>query len=219
MQDTVIEEDQEFVRAYFDVETDEDVSRMSPWLLRIEMNRTMMVDKKLTLAMVAEKINTEFENELSCIFNDDNAAKMILRVRFLVTPVRLRLFGLCVLSRVYVEQVRIMADEGVKGSDPADQCDAAFLKKIESSMLSQVKLQGIQGIKKVTIRNVSRVVVRPEDGQGYFQENEWMLDTEGVNLQEVSHTLASGGQCCHDPLIEMTLCRSCASLEWTILAP
>lgn len=82
-------------------------------------------------------------------------------------------------------QVRIMADEGVKGSDPADQCDDAFLKKIESSMLSQVKLQGIQGIKKVTIRNVSRLVVRPEDGQGYFQENEWMLDTEGVNLQEV----------------------------------
>ena len=78
-----------------------------------------------------------------------------------------------------------MADEGVKGSDPADQCDDAFLKKIESSMLSQVKLQGIQGIKKVTIRNVSRLVVRPEDGQGYFQENEWMLDTEGVNLQEV----------------------------------
>ena len=83
-----------------------------------------------------------------------------------------------------------MADEGVKGSDPADQCDDAFLKKIESSMLSQVKLQGISGIKKVTIRNVSRLVVRPEDGQGYFQENEWMLDTEGVNLQEVCHTQA-----------------------------
>ena len=68
------------MRAYFDVENDEDVSRMSPWLLRIEMNRAMMVDKKLTLAMIAEKINSEFENELSCIFNDDNAAKMILRV-------------------------------------------------------------------------------------------------------------------------------------------
>ena len=77
----MIEEDQEFVRAYFDVENDEDVNRMSPWLLRIEMNRAMMVDKKLTLPMIAEKINTEFENELSCIFNDDNAAKMILRVR------------------------------------------------------------------------------------------------------------------------------------------
>ncbi|KAK9866738.1 hypothetical protein WJX84_006023 [Apatococcus fuscideae] len=158
--DTVIEEDQEFVRAYFDVENDEDVNRMSPWLLRIEMNRAMMVDKKLTLPMIAEKINTEFENELSCIFNDDNAAKMILRVR-------------------------IMADEAVKGQEAADQCDDAFLKKIESSMLSQVKLQGIQGIKKVTIRNVARLVIRPDEGKGYFKENEWMLDTEGVNLQEV----------------------------------
>ena len=85
LQDTVVEEDQEFVRAYFDLENDEDVSRMSPWLLRIEMNRAMMVDKKLTLAMIAEKINTEFENELSCIFNDDNAAKMILRVSGMLT--------------------------------------------------------------------------------------------------------------------------------------
>ena len=82
-------------------------------------------------------------------------------------------------------QVRIMSDEAVKGQEATDQCDDAFLKKIESSMLSQVKLQGIQGIKKVTIRSVDRLVVRPEVGQGYFKEDEWMLDTEGVNLQEV----------------------------------
>ena len=81
-----------------------------------------------------------------------------------------------------------MADEAVKGQEAADQCDDAFLKKIESSMLSQVKLQGIQGIKKVTIRNVARLVIRPDEGKGYFKENEWMLDTEGVNLQEVSRS-------------------------------
>lgn len=30
---------------------------MSPWLLRIEMARDMMVDKKLLLSEVAERIN------------------------------------------------------------------------------------------------------------------------------------------------------------------
>ena len=81
LQDTVIEEDREFVLAYFEMPDEElDVSRMSPWLLRIELNREMMVDKKLAMADVAERINAEFEDELSCIFNDDNAAKLILRV-------------------------------------------------------------------------------------------------------------------------------------------
>ncbi len=36
---------------------DVDTSRMSPWLLRIEMARDMMVDKKLLLSEVAERIN------------------------------------------------------------------------------------------------------------------------------------------------------------------
>lgn len=65
---------------------DVDVSRMSPWLLRIEMARDMMVDKKLLLSEVAERINSEFEDELHCLFNDDNADRLILRIRW----------GLCV---------------------------------------------------------------------------------------------------------------------------
>jgi DNA-directed RNA polymerase II subunit RPB1 len=79
---TIIEEDREWVEGYFDLnEGDVDVSRMSPWLLRIEMARDMMVDKKLLLSEVAERINSEFEDELHCLFNDDNADKLILRIR------------------------------------------------------------------------------------------------------------------------------------------
>ncbi len=81
--DTVIEEDKEFVHDYFEFEgetMDIDAARMSPWLLRIELNREMMVDKKLSMSAIAEKINFEFKDELTCIFNDDNAEHLILRV-------------------------------------------------------------------------------------------------------------------------------------------
>jgi DNA-directed RNA polymerase II subunit RPB1 len=60
---------------------DIDPDKISPWLLRIELNREMMVDKKLSMADIAEKINREFDDDLSCIFNDDNADKLILRIR------------------------------------------------------------------------------------------------------------------------------------------
>ena len=33
------------------------------------------------LPQVAERINSEFEDELHCLFNDDNADKLILRIR------------------------------------------------------------------------------------------------------------------------------------------
>ena len=55
---------------------------MSPWLLRVEMARDMMVDKRLLLSEVAERINAEFGEELHCLFNDDNADKLILRIRW-----------------------------------------------------------------------------------------------------------------------------------------
>ena len=77
-----MEEDQEFVRDYYEMPDDAiDVNRLSPWLLRIVLDRAMLLDKKLSVADVAERINNEFEDELSCIFNDDNALQQVLRVR------------------------------------------------------------------------------------------------------------------------------------------
>ena len=46
-------------------------------------------------------------------------------------------------------QIRILEDDGEKGMDGVGQHDDQFLKKIESTLLSQVKLQGIPNIKKV----------------------------------------------------------------------
>ncbi|CAD6229869.1 unnamed protein product [Miscanthus lutarioriparius] len=43
----------------------------------------MMVDKKLSMADIANKINHEFDGDLSCIYNDDNADKLILRLRII----------------------------------------------------------------------------------------------------------------------------------------
>ena len=76
-----MEADQEFVKDYYEMPDDAiDSNRLSPWLLRIVLDRAMLLDKKLSVADVAERINNEFEDELSCIFNDDNALQQVLRV-------------------------------------------------------------------------------------------------------------------------------------------
>ena len=78
----MIEEDKEFVTQYFDMpDTDfADMERMSPWLLRIELNREMLTDKGLNMSRIADTITSEFGEEMSVIFTDDNAPKHILRV-------------------------------------------------------------------------------------------------------------------------------------------
>lgn len=160
--DTHIEEDKDLVASYFELGEDEKLKRMSPWLLRIELNREMMVDKKLTMSDIADRIDREFNDELHCIFSDDNAEKLILRLRILTNE----------------------DDLSAGGAEGDDQFDDQFLKRIEGSMLSQVALQGVEGIRKVFIREAKRTRV-DASGSSYNTENEWMLDTEGVALLRV----------------------------------
>ncbi|XP_022880719.1 DNA-directed RNA polymerase II subunit 1-like [Olea europaea var. sylvestris] len=157
---TIIEEDVEFVKSYYEMPDEEiDPDKISPWLLRIELNREMMVDKKLSMADIAEKINLEFDDDLTCIFNDDNAEKLILRIR-------------------------IMNDEAPKGELQDESAeDDVFLKKIESNMLTEMALRGIPDINKVFIKNSK--LNKFDETEGFKAENEWMLDTEGVNLLAV----------------------------------
>lgn len=82
--DIVIEEDREFVRAYYEMlDEDVDLLCMFLWLLCIEFNCEMMVDKKFFMVDVVERINEDFVGDLSCIFNDDNFEKLVLRIRIM----------------------------------------------------------------------------------------------------------------------------------------
>jgi DNA-directed RNA polymerase II subunit RPB1 len=157
---TLIEEDVDFVKSYYEMPDEEiDPYKISPWLLRIQLNREMMIDKKLSMADIAEKINLEFDDDLTCIFNDDNADKLILRIR-------------------------IMNDEAPKGEMQDESAeDDVFLKKIESNMLTEMALRGIPDINKVFIKQGK--INRFDEDEGFKPEVEWMLDTEGVNLLAV----------------------------------
>ncbi|GJR73528.1 DNA-directed RNA polymerase II subunit 1 [Tanacetum coccineum] len=111
---TLIEEDVDFVKSYYETPDEEnDPNKISLWLLRIELNREMMVVKKLSMTDIAEKINLEFDDDFTCIFNDDNAKKLILRIR-------------------------IMNDEAPKGELQDELAeDDVFLKKIESNIFDE----------------------------------------------------------------------------------
>ena len=165
-QSTVITDDEELVRSYFEMPDEDPNAKLSPWLLRIVLDKYMMVDKRLTMGEVAESIRRNYEGELSCIFSDDNAEQLVLRVRL-----RDDGFG----------GGKGDGGEGGEGAHVSD--DDNFLKKVEASMLTQLVLKGVEDIKKVFLRQIESPIV--QDGGGYGQVKEWILDTEGVSLLQV----------------------------------
>ncbi|KAK2510963.1 hypothetical protein Q9966_016770 [Columba livia] len=160
-QSTVVAEDQEWVNVYYEM-PDFDVSRISPWLLRVELDRKHMTDRKLTMEQIAEKINAGFGDDLNCIFNDDNAEKLVLRIRIMNS-----------------DENKMQEEEEVV--DKMD--DDVFLRCIESNMLTDMTLQGIEQISKVYMHlpqtdNKKKIIIT-EDGE-FKALQEWILETDGL---------------------------------------
>lgn len=164
--ESVIKEDRDFVSVYYEM-PDFDVNRISSWLLRIELDRKRMTDKKLTMEQIADKISSGFGDDLNCIFNDDNAEKLVLRIRIM------------------------NSDDGNKEETEVQEDkmeDDVFLRYIETNMLTDMTLQGIPQISKVYMHlpkeeSKKRIVITKE---GEFQAvQDWILETDGTALMRV----------------------------------
>lgn len=118
------------------------------------------------MEQIAEKINAGFGDDLNCIFNDDNAEKLVLRLRIMNND----------------EKVTDEEDNQDKMEDDM------FLRCIEANMLSDMTLQGIEAIGKVYMHlpqndSKKRIVVT-ETGE-FKAIAEWLLETDGTSLMKV----------------------------------
>ena len=160
---SVIEEDQEFVESYYQL-PDEEIrpELLSPWLLRLELNANIMQFKGITFEEITEKIKEEFGDDLVCIHNDENADKAILRLRL-------------------VREKAPVQGEGEEEEAAEDDMDEdVFLRKLETALLTTMPLRGLENVKKVFIRDDKKK--RWDNAQGFVDNREWVLDTEGTNL-------------------------------------
>jgi DNA-directed RNA polymerase II subunit RPB1 len=153
---TDIEEDKDFVDAFFAI-PDEDIrlELHSPWLLRLELDRAKVLEGGYEMAEIVNAIANTVGKDVFVIHSEDNAAKLIIRIRVVAEK----------------EDEEILGDEDM------------FLKRIEGTLLDQVELGGIKGIQRVFITEGKTVLIS-EAGE-YDQGKEWFLETDGINLREV----------------------------------
>lgn len=128
----------------------------SPWVLRMKLNKEKMYNLGLTMMDVYLRVFNAYNNVIECMFSDDNADELIFRVR--------------------------MTEQGMKDIEQEDA--VAALKAIEHNLIYNVLLKGVRGIKKVSMHIKTRSAYDPET-TAFQKVTEWILDTDGSNLQEI----------------------------------
>ena len=160
---TIIEEDSIFVESFFAIPDEEIESKLhlqSPWLLRLELDRTKMIDRKLTMHYVASRISDCFKQDLFVIWSEDNSEKLVIRCRVMGGADK---------------------DESGSGTDEED----VFLRQLENTMLNTISLRGVKGINKVFLTPQKMVTVDDRGVIHVGKKEEWVLETDGINLKTV----------------------------------
>jgi len=135
----------------------------SNWVIRLEMDPEIMLEKNLTMDDINFVLKKVYADEVSCIYSDYNSDKLIFRIR---------------LAHIKKEGSKKSA---VKSLDQSDEI--YMVKNFQTHMLNNIVLRGVKNIKKVILRKVIDEVEKIEDK--YETKEKWVLDTVGSNLIDV----------------------------------
>ncbi|NCY26517.1 MAG: hypothetical protein EBX37_17300, partial [Alphaproteobacteria bacterium] len=155
-------EDREFIGLYlnlFGAEIDQD--RIVPWMIRLTFDRVKKENKLITNQMICDIIQKHFgSSEVHCIPGPDNVVEPVVHIRFYNSERS---------DRSGAER----SGEGNESSegDELDEGDSTFYTRVMQMMLESIAVSGVKGINKVFMRQQNN--------------NEWLLDTEGINLNKV----------------------------------
>jgi DNA-directed RNA polymerase II subunit RPB1 len=147
---TIIPEDELLMEQYMDFEKIMDDclennksnggSEKSKWIIRMEMDPEVMLQKNITMDDVSFAINSSYHDEVQCVYSDYNADKLIFRIRM----------------------NNIMNMKGAKKIkiNPLDQSDQIYLlKNFQDKLLQSIVLRGVENINKVIMRKIKDNVV------------------------------------------------------------
>lgn len=138
----------------------------SKWVIRMEMDAEVMLEKNITMDDIHFTLNNSFGEEISCVYADYNADKLVFRIR---------MNEVISNSRSSIKKTK---------GNSLDQSDQIYLlKNFQEQMLDNVVLRGIKGIDSVVLRKIKDNVV--ETAGAFKQQEIWVLDGVGSNLLDV----------------------------------
>jgi len=173
---TLIEEDKDMIQQYRFFESmvgdcanqnwESDDTEKSKWILRMEMDPEVMLEKNITMDDINFTLKNCYQNTINCVYSDYNSDKLLFRIR---------------MNEVINNS---NSKTQKKKLNPLDQSDQIYiLKNFQDQLLNNIVLRGIKGINKVILRKIQDNVF--EKNGVYNKKDIWVLDTIGTNLLEV----------------------------------
>ena len=176
---TLIEEDSALIVQYkvfesmvaecADVSLAEPTGERSKWILRMEMNAEVMLEKNITMDDIHYVLKNSYGSDISCIYSDYNADKLIFRIR---------------MNNVLKGSKSASKKSAALKVAPLDQSDQIYiLKNFQENLLNNIILRGIKGLNKVILRTIKDNLV--ENSGAFIKQDIWVLDTVGTNILDV----------------------------------
>ena len=145
-------------------EEEEKQTEKSKWIIRMEMDPEIMLQKNITMDDVSFVINGSYRDEVQCVYSDYNSDKLIFRIRMKN-----------ILKNSKQKKIKV---------NPLDQSDHIYLlKNFQDKLMQSIVLRGVENINKVILRKIKDNVV--ENLGEYKKQEIWVLDTIGTNLLNV----------------------------------
>ena len=175
---TLINQDESTMQQYRAFETmvdecmetavSEDTNERSKWIIRMEMNPEIMLEKNITMDDVNFVLKNSYGDDISCVYSDYNADKLVFRIR---------------MNNILKQGTGKGAAKKAK-VNPLDQSDQIYLlKNFQEQLLQNIVIRGIKNINKVILRKIKDNVV--ETMGSYKKQDIWVLDTVGTNMLDV----------------------------------
>lgn len=198
---TVVDEDREELLVTLEVDAPSNVDALSPWVLRLKLNRTNYLKARISMKEITQKIK-DIDGSLYIVASDDNSENMYIRIRLDNSGTSLHAPGGAGGGGDDMDDVGAPAAGAGGGADGGSEEDMRTLRDFES-MLQDLKLRGIDHIRKLYSSELKDQVWTPEKGLFKPSYQEPKLETEGTNMMAVMN----------DPNVDFTRCASNSPVE------
>lgn len=139
---------------------------VSPWVMRIELDRRTMLEKQIRMEDVAAAIHTIHSPEdITCMYTDDNSNNLIMRIKLI--------------------PMRGASNDQDSVDVPESMDDYYLLKMLEKSLLTDVSLRGISNLKKITVKRKKESVEEHYENDTIETSEQYRLDADGKNLLDL----------------------------------
>ena len=139
----------------------------SPWMLRLELDRSSMLATSVTMMDVERVLNDYYEDSLSCMFSDDNAEMLVCRIRILDEDDKIG----DMLTELKALEQGLMESVTIKG---VHNISKASMYKRDTNDATDIGRTDNKGVE-----------VYDEGRDAFERSYEWVISTAGTNLREI----------------------------------